>query len=136
MFTCLSIRSNSLAKHPSPVSAPQVHWRFTIITKLLVNFCIDKPRQHYIFCPSTYNKFVSSLLWPLVNCFTTTWNVLWVEESLFTIKEQLTGDTWEIVRVLIAVLVIRKRTNSRPIIKSLIITDIILRILIESSLRL
>ena len=85
MFTCISIRSNYLAKHPSPVSAPQVHWRFKTITKLLVKFCIDKPSQYFIFCPSTYNKSLVSFLWPLVNCFTTSWNVLWVGESLVTI---------------------------------------------------
>ena len=82
MFTCISIRSNYLAKHPSPVSAPQVHWRFKTITKLLVKFCIDKPSQYFIFCPSTYNKSLVPFLWPLVNCFTTSWNVLWVGESL------------------------------------------------------
>ena len=85
MFTCISIRSNYLAKHPSPVSAPQVHWRFKTITKLLVKFCIDKPSQYFIFCPSTYNKSLVPFLWPLVNCFTTSWNVLWVGESLVTI---------------------------------------------------
>ena len=85
MFTCISIRSNYLAKHPSPVSAPQVHWRFKTITKLLVKFCIDKPSQYFIFCPSTYNKLLVPFLWPLVNCFTTSWNVLWVGESLVTI---------------------------------------------------
>ena len=69
MFTCISIRSNYLAKHPSPVSAPQVHWRFKTITKLLVKFCIDKPSQYFIFCPSTYNKSLVPFLWPLVNCF-------------------------------------------------------------------
>ena len=84
MFTCISIRSNYLAKHPSPVSAPQVHWRFKTITKLLVKFCIDKPSQYFIFCPSTYNKSLVPFLWPLVNCFTTSWNVLWVGESLVT----------------------------------------------------
>ena len=85
MFTCIFIRSNYLAKHPSPVSAPQVHWRFKTITKLLVKFCIDKPSQYFIFCPSTYNKSLVPFLWPLVNCFTTSWNVLWVGESLVTI---------------------------------------------------
>ena len=85
MFTCISIRSNYLAKHPSPVSAPQVHWRFKTITKLLVKFCIDKPSQYFIFCPNTYNKSLVPFLWPLVNCFTTSWNVLWVGESLVTI---------------------------------------------------
>ena len=85
MFTCISIRSNYLAKHPSPVSAPQVHWRFKTITKLLVKFCIDKPSQYFIFCPSTYNKSLVPFLWPLVNCFTTSWNVLWVGESLVSI---------------------------------------------------
>lgn len=85
MFTCISIRSNYLAKHPSPVSAPQVHWMFKTITNLLVKFCIDKPSQYFIFCPSIYNKLLVPFLWPLVNCFTTFWNVLWVGESLVTI---------------------------------------------------
>ena len=85
MFTCISIRSNYLAKHPSPVSAPQVHWRFKTITKWLVKFYIDKPSQYFIFCSSTYNKWLVPFLWPLVNCFTTSWNVLWVGESLVTI---------------------------------------------------
>ena len=68
MFTCISIRSNYLAKHPSPVSAPQVHWRFKTITKLLVKFCIDKPSQYFIFCPSTYNKLLVPFydLWLIV----------------------------------------------------------------------
>jgi hypothetical protein len=119
MFTCISIRSNYLAKHPSPVSAPQVPWRFKTITKLLVKFCIDKASQYFIFCSNTYNKSLVPFLWPLVNYFTTSWNVLWVEESLVTIKEQWTGNTWETSRVLIAVLTIRKGTNSSPTIKKL-----------------
>ena len=76
MFTCISIRSNYLAKHPSPVSAPQVHWRVKTITKLLVKFCIDKPSQYFIFCPSTYNKLLVPfydlcliILQPLGMCF-------------------------------------------------------------------
>jgi hypothetical protein len=55
------------------------------ITKLLVKFCIDKPSQYFIFCPSTYNKLLILSLWPLANCFTTSWNMLWVQNSLVTI---------------------------------------------------
>jgi hypothetical protein len=56
MFTYVSIRSNFLSKHPSPVTAPQVHGELQNITKLLVKFCIDKPSQYFVFCSSTYNK--------------------------------------------------------------------------------
>ena len=83
MFTFISIRSNYLAKHPTPVSAPQVHWELKNITKLLVKFHVHV--QYFIFCPSTYNKSLVPFLWPLVNSFTTSWNVLWVVESLVTI---------------------------------------------------
>ena len=40
--------------------------------------------------------------------------MLYVVESLVTTEKQLTGDTWETDRVLIAVLTIRKRSNSNP----------------------
>ena len=119
MFTCISIRSNYLAKHTSTDTAPQVHGELKNITKLLVKFCIDKPSQYFIFCPSTYNKSLVSFLWPLINSFTTSWNVLWEGESLVTIWEQLTGDTWETDRVLISVLTIRKGSNSSPTKKEL-----------------
>ena len=83
IFTCISIRSNYLAL--SPVRVPQVPRMLKTITKLLVKFCIDKPSQYFIFCPSTCNKPLVPFLQPLDNCFTTSWNVVWVGESLVTI---------------------------------------------------
>ena len=49
MFTCISIRSNYLAKHTSTDTAPQVHGELKNITKLLVKFYIDKPSQYFIY---------------------------------------------------------------------------------------
>jgi hypothetical protein len=56
MFTSISIRSNYLAKHSSPLIAPEDHEELKTITKLLVKFCIDNLSQYFIFCNSTYNK--------------------------------------------------------------------------------
>ena len=56
MFICISIRNNYLSKHPSSVTAPQVHWKLKTKTKLFVKLCIDKFSQYNTFCPSTYNK--------------------------------------------------------------------------------
>ena len=49
---------------------------------------------------------------------------------------ELIGDAWETGGVFFAVLSIRNLSNSGPTINSLILTDIILGILIGSSLRL
>ena len=89
LFTCTSIRRNYLAKHPSPITAPQLHWKLKTVTKLLVKFCIDKPSKYFIFIYFTYNKSLVPFLCPLVNCFTTSWNVLWVVENLVTIYEAI-----------------------------------------------
>ena len=118
-FTCKSNRLYYLGKRPSPVTDSQVHGRFKTISKLSGKFCIEKPSQYFIFCPLTYKKSLVRFLWPLINCFTASWNVLWVGESLVTIYEQLTGDTWKTGRVLIAVLTIRKEPSNSPTIKEL-----------------
>jgi hypothetical protein len=53
----ISISSNYLAKHTSPVSHLQVHGALKPISKFLVKTCIDKPSQY----------FLSSALPPIIN---------------------------------------------------------------------
>ena len=129
MFTCIFIRSNYLAKHTSPVSALQV--QIKTITKLLVNFCIDKPSQYFFFCPSTYNKSLVPFLWPLVNGFTTSWPVLWVVDACLFYQKQLPPDTkdWQSSQCSSDH---QREPNSSPTIKEINI----LGILIELSLRI
>ena len=78
--TCISIRSNYLAKYSSPVTALHIHWKLKTLTKILM-FCVEKPSQYFTFYPKTYNKLLVPCLWSFVNGFTTSWNVLWVVES-------------------------------------------------------
>jgi hypothetical protein len=82
---------------------------------LLMNFCIEKSTQYFIFCPRTYNKLLVPCFyfWPFFNCFTTFWNVLWVK-ILVIMRKHLTGDTWETDRVLFPILTITEGSNNSP----------------------
>lgn len=93
-YTYFRIHDHML-QSSSTVSDQQVHWSYQTITMILVKFCIGKPNQYFIFYPRTYNKSLVPFWWPLVNCYTTSCNVLWVGESLVTIKEQLVRDIWK-----------------------------------------
>lgn len=93
MFTCISIRSNYLAKHPPPVKTPQVHWKLKTITKLLVKFWIDNPVNILSSILEPINKSLVPFWWPSISGFTTFWIngfatfwiVLWVVESQVSI---------------------------------------------------
>lgn len=41
----------------------------TLVTKILVKFCIDEPSQYFIFCSCIFSKSLLPFLWPLVNGF-------------------------------------------------------------------
>jgi hypothetical protein len=56
MFTCISIKSNYLAKYSLSATSFTGSWRVKTITKLSLKFCIDKLSQYFIFYLCTYNK--------------------------------------------------------------------------------
>ena len=74
MSTCISTRSNYLAKPSSFFTSLQVHGKFKTTTKLSLKFCIDKPSQHFISCFFTCGVYVLRDLQLVV--FKTFWNVL------------------------------------------------------------
>lgn len=58
-FKCVSTRLSGtgiMCQHN-----PQLHWLLKTITKWLVKLCIDKPSEHFIFCPSTYRLLIPCL---------------------------------------------------------------------------
>ena len=95
MFTCISTRSNYLAKSSLSVTSSTGSLKVKKKTYFLWlsyygSFLLINPVNFFIFSPCTYSKFLVLFLWPLVNCFITLWNMLSVVKACFLSQKQWT----------------------------------------------